>query len=101
MSENKDGFDEEFEVITMTDEETGEDIEFSVIDSLEEKGETYLLVVETALMDDGETDAIILKRTSSEGEDDIFSLVEEDEEFEKIAELFQKNGDDYDVEIEE
>ena len=53
----------EFETVTMTDE-TGAEVEFSIIDNVACGGERYLLVVETELMDDDETDAIILKEVS-------------------------------------
>ena len=49
----------EFETVTMTDE-TGTEVEFSIIDNVACGGERQLLVVETELMDDDETDAIIL-----------------------------------------
>ena len=49
--------DLEFEVVTMTDE-NGDAVEFSIIDNVACGGERYLLVVETELMDDDETDAI-------------------------------------------
>lgn len=93
---------DEFDTVTMTDEETGEDIEFAVIDKLEYDGSSYLLVVETELMDDDETDAVILKMVGSTESDLTYALVEDDNEFDKIADIFQKNsGENYDVDIED
>ena len=60
--------DLEFEVVTMTDE-NGDAVEFSIIDNVACGGERYLLVVETELMDDDETDAIILKEVSINTDD--------------------------------
>ena len=50
--------DLEFEVVTMTDE-NGDAVEFSIIDNVACGGERYLLVVETELMDDDETDPLL------------------------------------------
>ena len=88
----------EFETVTMTDE-NGEEIEFSIIDNVACGGERYLLVVETELMDDDETDAIILKEVSINTDDVTYELVEDDAEFDRVADLFAQKGEDYTVEI--
>lgn len=89
----------EFETVTMTDE-NGEEIEFSIIDNMACGGERYLLVVETELMDDDETDAIILKEVSINTDDVTYELVEDDAEFDRVADLFAQKGEDYTVEID-
>lgn len=89
----------EFETVTMTDE-NGEEIEFSIIDNVACGGERYLLVVETELMDDDETDAIILKEVSINTDDVTYELVEGDAEFDRVADLFAQKGEDYTVEID-
>jgi len=89
----------EFEIVTMTAED-GTDIEFSIIDNVACGGERYLLVVETELMDDDETEALILKETSINTDDVTYDLVEDDAEFDRVAELFSQKGDDYEVEID-
>ena len=89
----------EFEVVTMTDE-NGEEIEFSIIDNVACGGERYLLVVETELMDDDETDAIILKVVSINTDDVTYELVEDDAEFDRVADLFAQKGEDYTVELD-
>lgn len=89
----------EFEVVTMTDE-NGEEIEFSIIDNVACGGERYLLVVETELMDDDETDAIILKEVSINTDDVTYELVEDDAEFDRVADLFAQKGEDYTVEMD-
>lgn len=88
----------EFETVTMTDE-NGEEIEFSIIDNVACGGERYLLVVETELMDDDETDAIILKEVSINTDDVTYELVEDEAEFDRVADLFAQKGEDYTVEI--
>lgn len=89
----------EFEVVTMTDE-NGMEIEFSIIDNVACGGERYLLVVETDLMDDDETDAIILKEVSINADDVTYELVEDDAEFDRVADLFAQKGEDYTVELD-
>ena len=92
--------DLEFEVVTMTDE-NGDDVEFSIIDNVACGGERYLLVVETELMDDDETDAIILKEVSINTDDVTYELVEDDAEFDRVADLFAQKAEDYTVEADD
>ena len=92
--------DLEFEVVTMT-EEIGDAVEFSIIDNVACGGERYLLVVETELMDDDETDAIILKEVSINTDDVTYELVEDDAEFDRVADLFAQKAEDYTVETDD
>ncbi|WP_313526482.1 DUF1292 domain-containing protein [Anaerotignum sp.] len=89
----------EFETVTMTAED-GAEVEFSIIDNVACGGERYLLVVETELMDDDETEALILKEISINTDDVTYELVEDDVEFDRVAELFSSKGEDYEVEID-
>ena len=91
---------EEFETIMLTDE-NGDEAEFVIIDTLENEGESYILVVETAYIDDEDAEYMLLKKVEEEGEDVSYELIEDDDEFDKIAALFAEKGDEYDVEIEE
>ena len=59
-------------------EEDGTEVEFSIIDNVACGGERYLLVVETELMDDEESAALILKETSINTDDVTYELVEDD-----------------------
>ena len=43
---------------------------------------------------------MILKKTEEEGDEVSYELIEDDEEFDKVAEAFQNGNDDYDVEID-
>ena len=92
--------DLEFEVVTMTDE-NGDAVEGSIIDNVACGGERYLLVVETELMDDDETDAIILKEVSINTDDVTYELVEDDAEFDRVADLFAQKAEDYTVETDD
>lgn len=103
MSEPFDDLDEiEFEIVTMTDDD-GEEIEFSIVDNVTSGSNRYLLVVETALLDDDDdeaSEALILKEISINSDDVTYELVEEDAEFDRIAEMFAKKGDEYEVRID-
>ena len=44
---------------------------------------------------------MLLKKVEEEGEDVPYELIEDDDEFDKIAALFAEKSDEYDVEIEE
>lgn len=91
---------EEFETIMLADE-NGDEAEFVIIDTLENEGESYILVVETAYIDDEDAEYMLLKKVEEEGEDVSYELIEDDDEFDKIAALFAEKSDEYDVEIEE
>ena len=91
---------DEFEIVTMTDED-GTEVEFSIIDQLACGGERYLLVVETEGMDEEETDALILKELSINTDDVTYELVEDDAEFDRIADLFAQKGEEYEVRIDQ
>lgn len=94
--DNIEDLDEEMEVITMIDDETGEEIEFVVVDRKGLNGAEYILVVESSDIDDDEAEAAVLKVVNESEEDITYSVIEDDDEFEAAAGLFE--SDDYDVE---
>ena len=100
MTENDDELMEEFETVTLTDED-GCEIEFAIIDSLENEGKTYILAVETQMLDDDESEAALFKKVKTDDGEDAYEIIEDDAEFDRIAELFQSSGSEYDVEIDE
>ncbi len=89
--------DDEFEIITMTDDETGENIDFAVIDYTVFGGNEYVLVVEAEFIDDEESEAAILKKVVENGQE-FYALVEDDKEFDAVADLFSIEGEEYDIE---
>ena len=89
--------EDEFEIITVTDDETGEDIDFAIIDSITFGGNEYVLVVEAEFIDDEESEAAILKKCVKDGEQ-FYALVEDDTEFDAVADLFEAEGEEYDIE---
>lgn len=78
------------DIITLTDE-AGVEHTFELADVLEHKGQTYvaLLVVadspEQLLEDDGN---LVVMKITEEGDEEILELIEDDDEFEQISEMF-------------
>ena len=95
--DNIDDLDEELEIITVTDDEIGEEIEFVVVDMKIYNEVQYMLVIESQNIDDDEAEAAILKVVNESGDEVTYGFIEDDEEFDKVAALFE--SDEYDVEI--
>ncbi len=94
MSENMQQFDEELNVITMLDEE-GQEHDFFIVDAVNLDGANYILIVD-AEADEEDPEGIpslILKETGAEGEDVLYDVIEDEEEFNKVLELFEANED--------
>ncbi len=95
MDENKrhpDENDGEFtaDLITLTDED-GIDHEFELVDTLEHGGSTYVALLtspekpEDVLEEDGN---LVIMKIVSEGEEEILEIIEDDDEFEEISQIF-------------
>ncbi len=90
---------DEFETVTLVD--NGEEIEFVILDSIEDNGNTYVLAVEASQIEDEEAEANLFKKVKTD-DGDVYELIEDDDEFNKIADIFQlTSSEDYDVETEE
>ena len=50
--------------------------------------------------DEEDAEAMILKKVTEDGEDS-YELIEDDDEFNKVADLFAEQSEEYDVQIEE
>ncbi|MBP5256337.1 MAG: DUF1292 domain-containing protein [Clostridia bacterium] len=78
-------FDEE--IFTLTDED-GVEKQFELIGSTELNGETYLALV--PLEDNENNEYVILKSDVDEEGDDILVTIDDDDEFNKVAEIFDE-----------
>ncbi len=73
----------------------GEALEFYVVEETSINGFNYLLVTEE---EDGDCDAFILKRFSQgEQEEDVYEIVESEEELEYISRIFTEILEDVDI----
>lgn len=84
--------EEEIEKIQFIDTETKETIWFEVIDEVTIEGTKYILVV------DNDNISAILKQIKEKGEDLEYMLVEDENEFKKVATEFMSN-EAYDIEL--
>ncbi len=84
------------ENIKFTDPETQETYEFFCIEQTQINNQNYLLVTED---EEGDSDAYILKETSSEGEEAVYEMVEDDNELEAIGKVFSELIEDVDLEF--
>ncbi len=84
---------DDVEIVTLTGED-GEEYEFVVVDALRLEEANYLLVVNIDQdEEDEDVEACILKEVTEKNSEIIYEIVEEDEEFNKLIELFQENDD--------
>ena len=79
--------------IKFNDKESGQEVRFEVIDSFDIEGQRYILVA------DNEDQAAILKEVAMDDEEIIYELIEDDNEFQKVALLFLESDAGYDLEF--
>ena len=88
------------DVLTLVDED-GQEHEFEIVDTLDLDDESYMALVpvvqgEDLLEDSGEL--VVLKVVTSEGEE-FLEPIEDEQEFDKVAAIFmERMGDLYDFE---
>lgn len=87
--------DEERDDIVVLVDEDGEEVEFEHIDTIEMKGNEYVvlapLVSEDEDIDDVEEEEVIILRIEhSEDGEDSFVTIEDDDELDEVFDLFQE-----------
>lgn len=83
MDENR----EEFDVYTLTDEE-GNEGEYTLIGTVDMKGNTYLALIPADLDEESEyLEYVILKKVVEDGEEVLVS-VDDDDEYDDVADYF-------------
>lgn len=80
------------EKIRFTDPQTDEIVEFAVEEETQLNGVKYLLVSDG--VEEGDSEAYILKEIYTEDEDILYEMVEDDVEFEAIAKVFSELADE-------
>lgn len=85
------------EKIKFTDPDTGECLEFYVLEQTRINNRDYLLVT---VDEDGDSDAFVLKDLSEDTEKEaVYEIVEEGAELEAIAKVFSEMLEDVDIEL--
>jgi hypothetical protein len=87
------------ETILFTFEETGEKVEFAILGSTEYNKETYLLVVDNEELELDNITAYVLKAISTENDDVIYEIVDEDDELIPVSEMLMEQLDEFDINV--
>lgn len=83
------------EKVTFRDPDSGESVEFYVVEQTRINGTDYLLV---SVEEDGDSEAFILKDVSAENEEDsVYEMVESEEELEYMSKIFAEILEDVDI----
>ena len=78
-------------------DETGETVEFYLLEQTKMSGMTYILVTDSQEED---AECLILKDTSSESDaESIYEIVEEDVELSAVSKVFEELIEDIDIEM--
>lgn len=84
------------EKIRMMSDETGEELEFFVLEQTRVNGINYILVTDSEF---GDAECMILKdRSGAEDSDSIYEFVEDDVELDAVFKIFEELLDDVDME---
>ena len=86
---------EEVEVYTLTDEE-GNESQFELIGEAEIDGVTYYALTELDEEGNQVSDEYVVLRVEKEGDEDVLVSIEDDEEFDKVADFFDDQFSDID-----
>ena len=77
--------DEQAPVFTLTDEETGEELDFILLAHAEIDGNLYYALEPAA---DNEAEEYVILKVFEDGDDIVLESIEDDEEFEKAEDYF-------------
>lgn len=85
------------ENIVFTFEETGENVEFAILSSLEYNEETYLLAVEKDDLELDDMTAYVLKAIGLDNDDVIYEIVDDDDELLNVSDKLIDKVEDIDI----
>ncbi len=91
MADMEKNIDEELDelgespVFTLTDEETGEEVDFELLASAKLDGNLYYALVPA---DDEDAEEYVILKVSEDGDDILMESIDDDDEFEKVEEYF-------------
>ena len=72
-------------IITLTDEETGEEEQYELLGAIELDGKTYYAMVPY----DSESDEYVILRVEEDGDEITLSTIDDDEEFDRVADAVE------------
>ncbi|MDR1537040.1 MAG: DUF1292 domain-containing protein [Clostridiales bacterium] len=83
----------------MVDDE-GNEVPFAILDVIQVDGVKYLMMVEEELYDVSEADVTICKAVDSEGDEEIFEFVTDNDEIIKVAHMFEEiSGEEFEIDL--
>ena len=87
------------EKISFIMDDTGEAVDFYVLEQTKLNSETYILVTDSA-DDDEDAECLILKDKSAEGSaESLYEIVEDETELLAVSKLFEELLEDIDIEM--
>lgn len=98
MAENDEIFENE-DIYTLTDEE-GNESDYELIGSIEENGVAYYALIPYTDDDTDPEEYIVLRGEKDENGEEILVSIEDDEEFDRIADIFDDEFADIDYDME-
>ena len=85
------------EKLVFTYEDSGEQVEFYILEQTKLNGNTYLLVADS---EEDDAECLILKDTSAtEDEDSLYEITEDEVELEAVLKVFEELLEDVDIEM--
>ena len=99
-NENNENEEYDPEIYTLTDED-GNELNFSLLGTLEHEGSVYKALI--PVDEDGNEESeeyVILKCGVDDDGEEILETIEDDEEFDKIADIFYDSDEDSDSDAE-
>lgn len=84
---NEEYEEEEIELYTLVDDESGEEKQFECIGKTEMDGNEYFALIP---FEEESDEYVILKLVATEDGDDLLETIEDDDEFEKVAAYFDQ-----------
>ena len=77
-------------IVTIVDEETGEEIELEFIDALEYNGTVYRAFFPAVDEDDEEEQGLIILKAEMDGDEELLVQIEDEDEINTVYDLFME-----------
>lgn len=87
------------ETINFTIEETGEEVDFAILSTVQHADITYLLVVDETELDCDDMTAYVIKAIEQDEDDIIYEIVDDDEELLPVSEKLMDALDEFEIDM--